>query len=92
MNEKQEKRKKKKRDKKQEKMGKLQSESIGFANFSMVNRMEEKLAKSKQFDSMPQVHKIRRKVMKEIHYIKRHSKGEMGAKKLKKINNLLGLL
>ena len=58
LNEKQEKRKKKKRDKKQEKMGKLQSESIGFANFSMVNRMKEKLAKSKQFDSMPQVHSM----------------------------------
>jgi len=75
-----------------EKSVNLQSESIALANSSLVNLMEEKLAKSKKSDSMPQVHKIRRKLMKEMHFMKRHSKGPVGAKKWKKLNNLMALI
>lgn len=75
-----------------EKSVNLQSESIALANSSLVNLMKEKLAKSKKSDSMPQVHKIRRKLMKEMHFMKRHSKGPVGAKKWKKLNNLMALI
>ena len=35
---------------------------------------------------------IRRKLMKEMHFMKRHSKGPVGAKKWKKLNNLMALI
>jgi len=69
------------------------SESTDVANFSLVNLMKEKLAKSKHMDSShPEVIRVRRKVMKELHFMKRLGKATVGTKKRKKINNLLAIL
>ena len=87
--------KQRRKDKKmQKKMMKSMSESNGgAANSSLVNTMKEKLAKSKHLDSTnPEINVVRRKVMKELHFMKRHSKAIVGAKKRKKLNNLLSKL
>ena len=85
--------KQRRKDKKMEKkMMKSMSESNGAANSSLVNTMKEKLAKSKHLDSTPEINVVRRKVMKELHFMKRHSKALVGAKKRKKLNNLLSKL
>ena len=57
-----------------------------------IHLMKEKLAQSKHLDHRPDVKLIRRKVMKEMHKMKRHSKEMLGAKKRKKLNNLVAKL